>query len=229
MALIDSNRCPHRADRAVAGRGRRDLAAMSCRHLCGAEFLCADCRGRPFDGGLASCCARWTWPLHSGASGRERPARAGDAKALAVLDLDQDGWPDFFVSRNNNATLAFHNRGVAGRRSLRVQLRGPAGNPTAVGARITVELADGASETSEVCAGSGCYSQSSAAGFFGYPDSNPPRTVRIRWPAGRLRITWCRPAPPISSCELKDRCLRAPCHRASRALTRASPAMIFLA
>jgi hypothetical protein len=138
-----------------------------------------------FDGGLGQLLrgdghGRFT-PVPAAESGLLVP---GDAKALAVLDLDQDGWPDFFVSRNNNATLAFHNRGVAGRRSLRVQLRGPAGNPTAVGARITVELADGASETSEVCAGSGCYSQSSAAGFFGYPDSNPPRTVRIRWPAG---------------------------------------------
>ena len=138
-----------------------------------------------FDGGLSQLLrgdghGRFT-PVPVAESGLLVP---GDAKALAVLDLDQDGWPDFFISRNNNATLAFHNRGVAGRRSLCVQLRGPAGNPTAVGARITAELADGASETSEVCAGSGCYSQSSAAGFFGYPDSNPPRTVRIRWPAG---------------------------------------------
>jgi hypothetical protein len=108
----------------------------------------------------------------------------GDAKALAVLDLDQDGRPDFLVSRNNAATLAFRNRGVAGRHFVRIALRGPAGNPTAVGARVTVELADGATETGEVCAGSGYYSQSTAAAFFGYPDANPPRTIRVRWPTG---------------------------------------------
>ena len=108
----------------------------------------------------------------------------GDAKALAVLDLDQDGWPDFLVSRNNSTTLAFHNNGVAGRHSLRIRLRGPAGNPTAVGARITVELTDGSSQTSEVCAGSGYYSQSAAACFFGYPDYNPPKNIRVRWPSG---------------------------------------------
>jgi hypothetical protein len=108
----------------------------------------------------------------------------GDAKALAVLDLDQDGWPGFVVSRNNNTTLAFHNNGVPGRHSLRIQLRGPSGNPTAVGARITVELADGSTQTSEVYAGSGYYSQSAAACFFGYPDANPPKQVRVRWPSG---------------------------------------------
>jgi hypothetical protein len=108
----------------------------------------------------------------------------GDAKALAVLDLDGDGWPDFLVTQNHNTTLAFRNQGVAGRHPLRVQLRGPPGNPTAVGARVTVELADGTTETTEVYAGSGYYSQSTPAGFFGYPDANPPRKIRIRWPGG---------------------------------------------
>ena len=108
----------------------------------------------------------------------------GDAKALVVLDLDADGWPDFVVSRNNSTTLAFRNQGVAGRHSLRVTLRGPAGNPSAVGARITVELADGSTQTSEVYAGSGYFSQSSPDCFFGYPDANPPRQIRVRWPAG---------------------------------------------
>jgi hypothetical protein len=110
----------------------------------------------------------------------------GDAKALVLLDIDRDGWPDFFVTRNNNSTLAFRNRGVAGHNPLRVALRGPPGNPTCVGARITLELADGSSETAEVFAGSGYYSQSTAACFLGYPDSNPPRRIRVRWPSGAL-------------------------------------------
>jgi hypothetical protein len=108
----------------------------------------------------------------------------GDAKALAVVDLDGDGWPDFLVSRNNSTTLAFHNNGVAGRRSLRVLLHGPAGNPNAVGAVITVQLADGTAQVTEIYAGSGYYSQSTAAGFFGYPETNPPKKIRVRWPNG---------------------------------------------
>jgi hypothetical protein len=108
----------------------------------------------------------------------------GDAKGLAVLDIDQDGWPDFLVSRNNNTTLAFRNRQVAGRRSLCVRLKGRGGNPGAVGARVTAELADGSTQTSEVTAGSSYYSQSSGACFFGCPDSNPLKRIRVRWPFG---------------------------------------------
>ena len=108
----------------------------------------------------------------------------GDAKALAVLGFDNDGWPDFLVSRNGDATLAFRNRGGAGLHSVRVVLQGKPGNPQAVGARVTAEYADGASQTSEVCAGSGYYSQSTAALFFGCADGNPLRRLRVRWPSG---------------------------------------------
>jgi hypothetical protein len=122
------------------------------------------------------------------------PAESGlvvphDAKGLAVLDIDQDGWPDFLVSRNNASSLAFRNRRVAGRRSLCVRLRGPTSNPSAVGARVTAELADGSAQVSEVCAGSSYYSQSSASCFFGAPDSNPVRRIRVRWPSGLLPDT----------------------------------------
>jgi hypothetical protein len=108
----------------------------------------------------------------------------GDAKALAVLDLDGDGWPGFLVTRNNSTALAYRNKGAPGRHPLRILLRGPAGNPTAVGARVTVEFADGATLTSEVCAGSGYYSQSTAACFAGYSETNPPKRIRVRWPSG---------------------------------------------
>jgi hypothetical protein len=108
----------------------------------------------------------------------------GDAKALAVVDLDQDGWPDFIISRNNSTTLAFRNNGMAGRRSLRVQLRGPKGNPRAIGARITVEFGEGSAQVAEVYAGSGYHSQSAAACFFGWSDRNPPLGIGVRWPSG---------------------------------------------
>jgi hypothetical protein len=108
----------------------------------------------------------------------------GDAKALAVLDLGGDGWPGFLVSRNGESTLAFRNGGVAGRHSIRVVLKGGAGNPQATGARVTAQYADGTQETSEVCVGSGYYSQSSAALFFGSADQNPIRRIRVRWPSG---------------------------------------------
>jgi hypothetical protein len=129
------------------------------------------------------------------------PAESGlvvpeNAKALAVADLDGDGWPGFLVTRNNGTTLAFHHGGRAGRQPLRIVLRGPPGNPTAVGSRVTVTYRDGSAETSEVDAGSGYYSQSTAALFFGYPDANPPVEIRIVWPSGRHTVTAFAPGPP---------------------------------
>jgi hypothetical protein len=109
----------------------------------------------------------------------------GDGKAAALVDLDHDGWPDFFVSRNHQSTLAFRNHGGAGRSMLRVDLRGPGGNPTAIGARVTMELDDGMRQTTEVCAGSGYYSQSTAACFFGVPEGKAPQRVTVRWPSGK--------------------------------------------
>jgi enediyne biosynthesis protein E4 len=108
----------------------------------------------------------------------------GDAKALAVVDIDRGGWPDFLVTRNNSTALAFTNGGLAGHQSFGVRLNGPVGNPTGVGARITVEFADGSSQAAEVYAGSGYYSQSSPECFFGYPEGNPPRKITVRWPSG---------------------------------------------
>jgi hypothetical protein len=108
----------------------------------------------------------------------------GDAKGLAVLDLNDDAWPDFFVTRNNDSTLAFQNGSRRGHHPLKITLHGPKGNRTAIGSRLTLEHADGATETVEIQAGSGYYSQSAAAAFFGYTEANPPKQLRIRWPSG---------------------------------------------
>ena len=110
----------------------------------------------------------------------------GDAKALTVLDLDGDGWPDFLVTRNSSTTLAWHNTGIKGRNSLGVRLHGPAGNPTGIGARVVVEMSDGSTQTAEAAAGGGYYSQSSAEVFFGWPAGNSPRGVTVRWPDGSV-------------------------------------------
>jgi hypothetical protein len=44
----------------------------------------------------------------------------GDAKALVIVDLDRNGWPDVLVTRNNGTTMAFRNEGFASRKSLPV-------------------------------------------------------------------------------------------------------------
>lgn len=66
-----------------------------------------------FDGGLSQLLrgdgqGRFT-PVPPAESGLVVP---GDAKALVTLDLDKDGWLDFLVTRNNDTTLAFRNKGA---------------------------------------------------------------------------------------------------------------------
>jgi len=112
----------------------------------------------------------------------------GDAKALVTVDLDDTGRPDFLVTRNNGGTLAFRNGAVDGRRFLRVTLRGPAGNPTAVGAVVSAEFSDAPMQTAEIHAGSGYASQSTPACFFGFPDSRPPVRIHVRWPSGAVSV-----------------------------------------
>jgi len=111
----------------------------------------------------------------------------GNAKALILVDYDRDGWPDLLVTRNNATTLVWHNDGAradAARHSLGVRLRGRPGNPTAIGARVELELGDGSRQTAEVEAGSGYYSQCSPELFFGYIQGNAPRRLLVRWPDG---------------------------------------------
>ena len=112
----------------------------------------------------------------------------GDAKAVVAVDLDGDGWADFLVTRNNDTMLAFRNKGVAGHRSLRVSLRGPAGNPSGIGANVTAEFTDGSTQSAEVGTSAGYFSQSGGGVFFGYREANPPRAIRVRWPAGSVTV-----------------------------------------
>jgi hypothetical protein len=129
-------------------------------------------------------------PVAAGESGLVVP---GDAKALAVLDLDSDGWPDFLATRNNSTSQAWRNSGIAGRHSLGVRLRGAAGNPAAIGARVGLELGDGTTQTAEVAAGGGFQSQSAAEVFFGWQDGTTPRGLTVRWPDG---VTTRHEVPP---------------------------------
>ncbi|MBI2946644.1 MAG: CRTAC1 family protein, partial [Verrucomicrobia bacterium] len=118
------------------------------------------------------------WPKESGLMIPD------DAKGLAVTDLNDDGWPDFLVGINNGEPRAFVNRGSQVNRLLAVRLRGKAGNPTAIGSRVTVRLADSSTRTAEVQAGSGYLSQSSAALAFGLGSTNQATQVQITWTDG---------------------------------------------
>ncbi len=110
----------------------------------------------------------------------------GDAKALTVCDLNEDGWPDFVVARNNDSLLAFVNRHESGNQSFSVKLIGENGNRDAIGGRITVHYRSGKQASAELSAGSGYLSQSQPLIFFGYRSDNVPTTIEVRWPDGEV-------------------------------------------
>jgi hypothetical protein len=117
------------------------------------------------------------------------PSRSGlvvpnDAKGLARLDLNADGADDFVVSVNGGRFQTF--RAAAGTRHLQLRLQGPPGNPTAVGAKVTlVSSVRGRTvrHVAEVYAGGSYLSQSSPR--ISLPVSDGPATeVVVRWPDG---------------------------------------------
>ncbi len=115
------------------------------------------------------------WPSRSGL------IVTGDAKGAASLDLNADGLPDLLTTRNDETLVAHRNRAVSSNRILTVKLKGRPGNPTGVGARVTLIFDNGSRQTREVAAGGGYLSQSSAAAVFGLGQSKA-KQIEVRWP-----------------------------------------------
>lgn len=108
----------------------------------------------------------------------------GEGRGVAVADLNQDGQPDFILTRTNEPVAAYINQ-AGHARGFVVKLQGAAGNPDAVGAKITVKFKSGSSQASEIYAGSGYLSQSQPVSFFNFAAENPPLTIDVLWPDGK--------------------------------------------
>lgn len=122
------------------------------------------------------------WPERSGL------VVPGDAKSLTVADLNNDGRLDFVVGVNDGDWVAFENRAPPTHRQFVVRLEGQPGNPTAVGARVTVHLAGGPRQTRKVHAGGGYLSQSTRVLRFGIDRRQAVERIEIRWPDGELSV-----------------------------------------
>ncbi len=106
----------------------------------------------------------------------------GEQRGAAVCDYDADGRVDLVVTQNGARTALFRNQGA--RPGLRVRLRGPPGNPTAVGAAIRIKFGQRLGPVREIQAGSGYWSQNSSVQVFGTPET--PTEIQVRWPGGKV-------------------------------------------
>jgi hypothetical protein len=104
----------------------------------------------------------------------------GEQRGSAVADFDEDGRTDLVVTQNRSVTQLLRNEG--GKPGLRVRLRGPSGNPDAIGAVLRLHFGDRVGPAREIHAGSGYLSQDSAIQVMG--TAHAPTAITVRWPGG---------------------------------------------
>jgi hypothetical protein len=105
----------------------------------------------------------------------------GEQRGAAVCDFDGDGRADLVVAQNAAPTRLHRN--VGAKPGLRVRLLGPPENPPAAGAIIRLTAGEKTGPAREVHAGSGYWSQDSAAQVLSLPE--PPTHLQVRWPGGQ--------------------------------------------
>jgi hypothetical protein len=111
----------------------------------------------------------------------------GEQRGCALSDYDGDGRSDLVVAQNGNSTKLYHNVDAAP--GLRVRLKGPSGNPSAVGASLRLECAGKMGPLREVQAGSGYWSQNSAVQVLAGKSMESAKNIWVRWPGGKETIT----------------------------------------
>jgi len=109
----------------------------------------------------------------------------GDAKALALTDLDGDTRPDLVATVNSSSPKIFLNRMVKGD-SLIIRLKGPNGNPRGVGSRVSLKLKSGKTLVGEVYSGSSYLTASSTDLFFSIPEGDEAVSLVVRSPLGKI-------------------------------------------
>ncbi len=116
---------------------------------------------------------------------------AFDGRGAAFADYDRDGDLDLVITGDVGGTRLWRNDTPREHHWLGVRLVGLAPNTSAIGARVEVRTADGAS-VQEVSGGAGRGSQNDQALVFGLGDSRSVESVEVRWPDGSRQVL--RPA-----------------------------------
>jgi enediyne biosynthesis protein E4 len=106
----------------------------------------------------------------------------GEQRGCALGDFDSDGRLDLAVTQNGAPTKLFHN--LTAKPGLRVRLKGPAGNPLGIGAKVRLKSGTTLGALRELHAGSGYWSQESAVQILGWKEG-PAQEIQVTWPGGK--------------------------------------------
>jgi hypothetical protein len=113
----------------------------------------------------------------------------GEARGLAMGDLNFDGRPDLVFTRVNDSVLPLLNQ--KSKDSNFVSVSFDANYSLVTGAKVDVHYKDGSVSAAEVYCGGGYLSQSEQKLFFGYKRDNPPSALTIRWSDGAIdELPW---------------------------------------
>ncbi|WP_221031287.1 FG-GAP-like repeat-containing protein [Actomonas aquatica] len=110
----------------------------------------------------------------------------GEARAAALADLDGDARPELLVTRLNTTAQVYAPTATTASRPLTVRLhdRATIGNAAAIGAKLTLTLADGSTPAIELTAGAAHLAQSAPVAYFSIPATTTAETLTVRWPDG---------------------------------------------
>ena len=104
-----------------------------------------------------------------------------DAKSVAAVDINGDGWQDLVVAVNDGSPRCFLQRPPESPAPLRVNLQGLPGNASAVGAQILAVEHDGQQSLHVLMAGEGYLTQRPP---YVYLPEIPERLI-VQWPDGQ--------------------------------------------
>ena len=107
----------------------------------------------------------------------------GDAKGVALTDLNGDGWQDLLVAVNNSQMKAYESIPPAGGKIVTVDL--DAADALKIGSLVTATLSSGKQLIFEITAGGSYLSQSSRRIRFVVPKNESIREVAVRWSDGK--------------------------------------------
>lgn len=129
----------------------------------------------------------------------------GASNGAAYADLDRDGDLDFVINNVDDPALVFENRAreTADHHYLRIALNGPADNPIAIGARVTVTTGE-LTQLAEHQLVRGYMSSVEPGLHFGLGEASTVDELVVRWPNGRQQVLADVPADQTLTLNYRD-------------------------